>query len=196
MGCQILRPAGNGKGDRSLQKTGLTASVDRGAAFAQFFSHRAMLRAYLRAILRDGDLVEDTLSDVSVELARCWNAYDVTMPFGPWARGVARRLALKKLQRLHRHQSPMPDDVLDSLGAAMDQQTERLAFEHRKQQLIACLERLTRRNRELVSLRYFEDLSVAAISARQQRSAGAIYTALSRVHAALLVCMKRAEGRG
>jgi RNA polymerase sigma-70 factor (ECF subfamily) len=173
----------------------LTRAVDRDAAFAQFSNHRAMLRAYLRAILSDADLVEDTLSDVSVEIARCWAAYDPTLPFGPWARGVARRLALKKLHRLQRRESPVPYDVIEALGTAMDEQGDRLTAEGRKQQLVKCLERLTRRSRELVSLRYFQDLPVESISIHQQRSPGAIYTALSRIHAALLECMRKAERR-
>jgi len=64
------------------------------AAFSHFFTHRAMVRAYLQAMLRDGDLVDDTLSDTAVEVARCWDSYDRSLPFGPWVRGMARRLAM------------------------------------------------------------------------------------------------------
>jgi RNA polymerase sigma-70 factor (ECF subfamily) len=163
------------------------------APFTHFFTHRAMVRAYLHAILHDGDLVEDTLSDVAVEVARCWDVYDPAMPFGPWVRGIARRLALKRLRRHRRLALGLPDDVLESLGAAMDQLGDGMALDAQKRQLRQCLEGLSERNRELVRLRYFEDQRLDAIAARSKRTLGALYVAFSRIHAALLRCMEQAK---
>jgi RNA polymerase sigma-70 factor, ECF subfamily len=165
------------------------------AAFTTFFSHRAMLRAFLQAMLRDRDLVEDTLSDTAVEVARCWEAYDPALPFGPWARGMARRLALKRLRGRRRVELGLPDDVLDALGAAMDQISDRVSLEAQKEQLRRCLESLSGRNRELVRLRYFEEQRFEAIAVEAHRSLGALYTAFSRIHAALLRCMEKAFAR-
>jgi RNA polymerase sigma-70 factor, ECF subfamily len=164
------------------------------AAFTHFFSHRAMLRAYLQAMLRDTDLVDDTLSDTAVEVARCWEAYDPSLPFGPWVRGMARRLALKRLRGRRRVQLGLPDDVLDSLGAAMDQLGESISQDGRKEQLRRCLESLSGRNRDLVRMRYFEEQRFEAIAGQSRRSLGALYTAFSRIHAALLRCMEKARG--
>jgi RNA polymerase sigma-70 factor (ECF subfamily) len=165
------------------------------AAFTHFFTHRAMLRAYLQAMLRDGDLVDDTLSDVAVEVARCWDTYDSTLPFGPWVRGMARRLALKRLRGRRRLQLGLPDDVLESLGEAMDQLGDSVGLDAQKQQLRLCLEKLSAPNRELVRLRYFEEQRLETIATRAQRSIGALYTAFSRIHAALLQCMEKAWAR-
>jgi RNA polymerase sigma-70 factor (ECF subfamily) len=163
------------------------------AAFTHFFTHRAMLRGYLHAMLRDRDLVDDTLSDTAVEVARCWESYDPAFPFGPWVRGVARRLALKRLRGRRRVELGLPDDVLDSLGAAMDEIGDRASLEAQKQQLQRCLEGLTKSNRELVRQRYFEEQRLESIAARSQRSLGALYTAFSRIHSALLRCMEKAS---
>jgi RNA polymerase sigma-70 factor (ECF subfamily) len=165
------------------------------AAFTQFFTHRAMVRAYLQAMLRDGDLVDDTLSDTAVEVARCWDSYDPSLPFGPWVRGMARRLALKRLRGRRRVELGLPDDVLDALGAAMDQINDRFSLETQKVQLRRCLEGLSGRNRELVRLRYFEEQRLESIAGQSQRSLGALYTAFSRIHAALLRCMEKAGAR-
>jgi len=166
---------------------------DHQAAFAHFFTHRAMLRAYLQAMLRDADLVDDTLSDTAVEVARCWDVYDPALPFGPWVRGIARRLALKRLRGRRRVEVGLPEDVLESLGAAMDQLGDRVALDGQKRQLRRCLEGLSGRNRELVRLRYFEEQRLDAIAERSQRSLGALYVAFSRIHAALLRCMEKAD---
>ena len=164
-------------------------------AFTHFFTHRAMLRAYLQAMLRDGDLVDDTLSDTAVEVARCWDAYDPALPFGPWVRGMARRLALKRLRGRRRVELGLPEDVLDSLGAAMDQISDRVSLDTQKHQLRHCLEQLSGRNRELIRMRYFEEQRFEAIAGQSRRSVGALYTAFSRIHAALLRCMEKATER-
>jgi RNA polymerase sigma-70 factor (ECF subfamily) len=152
------------------------------AAFTHFFTHRAMLRGYLHAMLRDRDLVDDTLSDTAVEVARCWESYDPAFPFGPWVRGVARRLALKRLRGRRRVELGLPDEIGD-----------RASLEAQKQQLQRCLEGLTKSNRELVRQRYFEEQRLESIAARSQRSLGALYTAFSRIHSALLRCMEKAS---
>ena len=166
---------------------------DREGAFAQFLAHRAMLRAYLRALVRDEGLLDDVLSEVAVEIARSWDRYDRSMPFGPWSRGVARHVAWKRLERQQRREVALPDDVLESLGAAMDQIRASDDFEDRKRRLHHCLGMLNDRSRSLVELRYFEGLSLEEIGRRAGRSRGALYTAFSRLHAALLRCMAQSE---
>ena len=164
------------------------------AAFGHFFTHRAMLRAYLRAFIREADLVDDVLSDVAVEVARSWDNYDRSLPFGPWVRGVARRVALRRLHQRQRAEVMLPDDVLESLGLVMDEMPEPTGhMDEQRERLRRCLERLTPRNRELVQLRYFGELNVDTIAQRVRRSAGALYTAFSRIHAALLRCMERRQ---
>src|SRR4051794_10856451 len=150
---------------------------DREEAFARFFTHRAMLRANLYAIVRDPELAEDVLSDVAVETARAWDSYNRALPFGPWVRGIARRVALKRLRTRSRAAVSLPEDVLESLGSAMDEMGDALVMEAQKRQLQGCLERLNERNRELVRLRYYEEIQLETIAQRSGRSVGALYTA-------------------
>jgi RNA polymerase sigma-70 factor (ECF subfamily) len=171
----------------------IAAVPDHDGAFATFFAHRNMLRAYLLAMLRDAEMADDVLSDVAVATAHSWRGYDRTLPFGPWARGIARRVALKRLRKLSRAEVMLPDDVLDSLGAAMDEMGEALAMEAQKRQLRECLQQLSARNRELVRLRYHEETSFELMAQRLGRSLGALYTAFSRIHASLLACLQKAD---
>ncbi len=182
------------RGSTRLSKPVAMQEAVSEAAFSHFFTHRAMLRAYLRAFIRDKDLVDDVLSDVAVEVARSWDNYDRRLAFGPWVRGVARRVGLKRLHQRQRAEVTLPADVLESLGAVMDELSrEPGGFDEQRERLGRCLERLTPRNRELVQLRYFGELKVEAIAARLRRSTGALYTAFSRIHAALLRCMEHGQ---
>jgi RNA polymerase sigma-70 factor, ECF subfamily len=166
------------------------------AAFTHFFAHRPMLRAFVYAMTRDHSLVDDILSDVAVEVARHWDAYDPARPFGPWVRGIARRVALKALSRRGRWELGFPDDVLESLGTAMDELCDQMEIVSQQRRLQRCLDRLTPRSRELVRLRYFDEQPLAAIAARVDRTIGALYTAYSRIHEALLRCMEITEEEG
>jgi hypothetical protein len=56
----------------------------------------------VHAIVRDPFLAEDTFSDVTLEIARSWDRFDPTRPFEPWARGLARRVALANLRKHNR----------------------------------------------------------------------------------------------
>ena len=163
-------------------------------AFEQFFAHRPMLRAYIFAIARDSTFVDDVLSDVAVEVARSWHSYDPSLPFAPWVRVIARRVTQKKLARRRRWEVGFPDDLLESLGAARDEASPENGIEGQTHQLHSCIDSLPPRTQELVRLRYFEELDLDVIARKVGRTMGALYTAYSRIHAALLRCMERAAG--
>jgi RNA polymerase sigma-70 factor (ECF subfamily) len=161
-------------------------------AFRRVIANRTMLRAYVYAIVRDQELAEDALSDVAVEIARSWGSYDPSRPFAPWARGVARRVALANLRRRRAGPVLLKDEALDAVGAEIDGMGDEARLETRKDLLRGCLEGLSETNRSLVRMRYFEDRSYAEISRAVKRSVAALYMAFSRIHAALFECI---EGR-
>lgn len=165
----------------------------RDHAFSRVFAHRSMLHAYIAAIVRDPALVEDTLSDVVIEIVHSWERYDPALPFPNWARGVARRVALTNLRKRGRAEIGLPEQTLEAFGAALDGLGDQTALEARKERLRHCLEKLTQSSRDLVQLRYFDELAPDAIATRVGRSVGAVYTAFSRIHAALLRCLQEGE---
>src|SRR4051812_32402992 len=86
-------------------------------AFLSVLAHRTMLKAYILAIVRDTHLAEDTLSDATLAIVHSWNRFDKDQPFAPWARGIARRVALANLRKFRRPMVEVDDDVLELLGA-------------------------------------------------------------------------------
>jgi len=162
-------------------------------AFSRVFACRSMLHAYISALVRDPALLEDTLSDVVIQIVRSYDRYDTALPFPNWARGVARRVALANLRKRERAEVTLPEEALEAFGAALDRLGDQSALESRKARLRECLDILTPGNRDLIQLRYFEELGPEAIAARVARSVGAIYTAFSRIHAALLRCLQHKE---
>jgi len=163
------------------------------AAFAQIFAHRAMLRAFVHAVVRDPAIVEDVLSEAALAIATSYPKYDPALPFPPWARTITYRVAIDHLRKRGRVEIALPTEVLDYIGADFDSQANQARLDHRKELLRACLEKLNPRYRQLVALRYFEHLQPEIIAAKVNRSLSALYTVYSRIHTALHRCVSESE---
>ena len=160
-------------------------------AFRCVIRHRSMLMAYVRAIVQDPELAEDTLGDVSVAIARHWGRFDKSKPFGPWARGVARRVALTNLRKHRKRPVLLDSDVLEAVGTELDAYADQAEAEWRKQALDHCLEKLTDFNRLLVRLRYSENRPMREIARVVNWSVDSLYVAFSRIHKALRECVRK-----
>lgn len=163
-------------------------------AFRQVVAHWTMLNAYVRSIVRDVDLAEDTFSDVAIAIARSWDSYDPSRPFGPWARGIARRVALEKLSKRPGRPVLLDDDALEALGAEIETLGAEAPDEPRLEALNRCTEKLPEGSRRLVRLRYFENRSYREIARTVQWSIDALYVAFSRIHKALSDCVQKRVG--
>ena len=150
-------------------------------AFLRVLAHRTMLKIHILCIVRDSHLAEDTLSDATLAIVRSWHTYDPAKPFEPWARGVARNVALANLRKHQRATVLLDETVLEALGCAFDAGGGEAELEGKKQRLRDCLAKLPNRSRELVQWRYFEDISYTDIALRTRRTVSALYMAFSRI---------------
>ncbi len=160
-------------------------------AFRQVLANRTVILVCVRAIVRDPHLVEDTLSDVTMEIVRSWDKFDQSRPFAPWARGVARRVALTNLRKAGRMIATLDDEVIELLGADLDARGGESRFEQYKERLNKCLSKLSDNARRLVVARYFDDRTYDELAATEKRSNGALYVAFTRIHQSLARCLKR-----
>jgi RNA polymerase sigma-70 factor (ECF subfamily) len=46
-------------------------------------------------------------------------------------------------------------------------------------------------HRQLVTLRYYEDMDIDGVAARIRSTSGAVYRALSRIRMSLMICMEK-----
>lgn len=143
--------------------------------------------AYLAAVL-PGPQADDVLQNVAVALLRKLPEYDPARPFLPWAVGVARFEALA--HRRDAARAPLLEDprILEQLEAAAADEPADPAV---RGALRACLEQVTGRARELLRLRYEEELSPLAIAERLGTSSGSVRVTLTRVRSSLLACIER-----
>jgi RNA polymerase sigma-70 factor (ECF subfamily) len=177
--------------DPDSRAAGPAAQAPYEEAFRRVLAHRTMLKAYVQAIVRDPLLAEDTFSDLTLEIARCWGTFDQNRPFENWARGVARRVALTNLRKQTKQPTSLSEEVLEAVGLELETFGSEVQLETRKEALQRCVQKLSTANRELVRWRYFENRSYEEVAERSGRSMGALYVVFTRIHQALGRCIER-----
>jgi RNA polymerase sigma-70 factor, ECF subfamily len=164
----------------------------REQAFQAVLANRTMLKAYVRAMVFDPVLAEDAFSDAMLEIVRCWERYDQSRPFPPWARGVARRVALLNLREQKRQLPILLDErVLEVIAEEIDEAGQEWELARRKTALRQCLRRLSGKNQKLIRLRYFQEQSYSEMAQAVGRTVGALYVLFCRLEKVLLRCVER-----
>ena len=162
-------------------------------AVALLLSHRAMLLGYVVSIVRDPDLAEDVFQNVAVVVLDKAGAVARDEDFPAWARRVARLESLTALRKRKRAPELLDHSVLEMLEGHWSA-TETAPAPARKA-LRECVERLSPYARQLIHMRYVEDLSALAVAERLNRSPNTIYVALSRTYRHLAGCVQRRLAR-
>ena len=160
-------------------------------AFRMVMESRTMLLSYVRAIVRDSHLAEDTLQDTAVQIVKMWHKYDQARPFALWARGIARRVALANLRKAGRQPAILDTAILDAVACRVEQQGSQAYWDQQKELLQQCLKRLPQKQRRLVELRYHGNHDYNEIALILKRSVDSLYTAFSRIHKALHDCIRK-----
>ena len=158
--------------------------------------HQGWLRAYVRTLGVAAGAVDDVAQEVFLVAYRRFADYDPARPFAAWLKGIAKLLAAnerRRDQRRGRLLDPALADALAAVDEAADGQPDGADdIAMAVSGLRACLERLPQRSRELLRLRYEEDLDAAALGERLGREPNAVRQALFRVRELLRRCV---EGR-
>ncbi len=156
---------------------------------------QSIVSAYITANVIDLHHAEDLIQDVAKTVAERFDTFDRARPFTPWALGIARNRLLKYYRTQARDRMVLSEPALARFGDAMQQLED--VTEDRRHALRACLKQIKGRSREVLDLRYGEDMKVKEIGQRLGVSASTVSVMLHRVRRALDECIRRtlsAEG--
>ena len=109
-------------------------------------------------------------------------------PLAQWARGVAANKILHAIRHQKRVPVAMEPESIEAILSAF----ERIASQSndRKDALAECLERLSDRSRNLLAMKYEQDLRAEEIGRRIQQETNAVHQSLSRIRAKLADCIR------
>ena len=145
------------------------------------------LAAYISAMVPDYHTAEDVLQECASVLLEKFSQYDSSRPFLPWAIGVARTEVLSRRRRYQIERLVFDEPALDNIAQSYEQfGTE---IDDRVEALRHCARKAQGRSRELLDMRYGENLKPREIAKRIGSNPHATTVALARIRAALRACM-------
>ena len=167
--------------------------------------HQDKVFNYIRAIISDYELANDVFQDtfVKVIMAIRNGHYNESGQFGAWLLRVARNLMLDKFRSLRTPgRNVMSHEMVDSDGDVLDlfnnkdlcepNIESRMLVEQSYDDVRMMIERLPEAQREVVRMRYFEDMSFKEIA---QATGVSINTSLGRMRYAIINLRRMATHR-
>jgi RNA polymerase sigma-70 factor (ECF subfamily) len=153
--------------------------------------HADMLTVYLRSALGNVPEVEDLFQDAMVVAWRRIDDFDQTRPFGPWLRGIAKKL----VQAHYRKQvlRPRIDATLERIEARITQLSSRPGdtWQEKLELLQGCVQKLPDTYQTVVVARYLRGQAIKQLAESLGLSTAAVKKRLQRARAWVLDCMER-----
>lgn len=179
------RPAG-GRARRSDAELAAAAADGDAVAFDLLFDrHRATVERAAAQILGDRSEAQDAVQLTFLKIWRAVERFDVSRPFGPWARTIARRVAIDLSRNRGRR------DQLEPLLAEDERSAEStFALAARRLDVRRAVARLPEAEQEVVVLTFFGELThqeaaawlsipVGTVKSRSHRAQRALRAALA-----------------
>ena len=170
------------------------AEADRTTAFLELLTtHERALSIYVHSLVPRDSAAEDILQQTKLLLWKHFDDFQIGTHFLAWARKTAFHQILTHRRQKKREHLPLDEVALEALGMAVTQLAGDVSL--RQEALRTCLARLPKEHRQLVQMRYYEDLEIEQVADKLRRTAGAVYRALSRVRMSLMECVERQVAR-
>ena len=144
---------------------------------------------YLREVETAKELTQETFVRVYTSSSR----FDVRRKFRPWVLCIARNLCLNELKRkkavtmetLEEYASAARDESGEVFRFSGDAPDEAVILRERRELLMRAVDKLNDESRELIALRFFEQMSAKEIAEIIGSTEGAVRTRLHRLLGAL-----------
>jgi RNA polymerase sigma-70 factor (ECF subfamily) len=151
--------------------------------------HERLLGAYVMTMVPHPQDAADILQEAKVVMWRNFSKFELGTNFGAWMRKIAFHQVLAFRKRKHRDRLDFSDEFLEAVAGEVEQSADRL--DSREQALRDCVAKLPADHRDVLHLRYHEELELDAMAARLGRTVGALYRLLSRVRQVLHECVSK-----
>ena len=152
--------------------------------------HADRLMAYLRAISLDASAADDLFQETMLRAWRRLDTYDRTRPFGPWLRGIARRVALETA----RDRLLIADEhVLDAVERHADRfdGPQGTDFRERLGTLQACVQALAEPYATTIDLAYRAGQPLEQVAEHMQENIETVKKRVQRARAMIAECLHR-----
>jgi RNA polymerase sigma-70 factor (ECF subfamily) len=157
---------------------------------ALLLESESALRAFVAGALATVEDRADLFQEIVMVLWRCFDRYDSSRPFRPWALGVALRRTKEERRRRQRLPGCLTPENLERLAAALERPSVSAPAQE-EEALTECLKLLPPQSARLMQRRYYEDAGIDALAAETGQSPAAVYQTLSRTRQRLAQCIRQ-----
>jgi RNA polymerase sigma-70 factor (ECF subfamily) len=164
------------------------AELDFNEIVSETQSH---LRAYIAGMGVPRHDVDDIAQDVYVELYRFLHRMPPEVTPKQWLKGIARNLCFNYFRRNSRRNRLQREALVELILRAEEDGEPPLAEGPVRAALDACYEKLPTDSRQMLNLKYEQELPSQTIAERLQSSSEAIRIALFRIRNTLRECISR-----
>lgn len=155
--------------------------------------HERLLGAYVMTMVPHAQDAADILQETKVVMWRNFSKFELGTNFGAWMRKIAFHQVLAFRKRKHRDRLDFSEEFLEAVAGEVEQSADHL--DSREKALQGCIAKLPEDHRDVLHLRYHEELELDAMAARLGRTVGALYRLLSRVRQVLHDCVSKTLSR-
>jgi RNA polymerase sigma-70 factor (ECF subfamily) len=167
-----------------------TDNSDGTSDFVQLITeYQPRLYGYILALAGNPDAANDVLQDVNIVLWKQSAQFTLGSNFKAWSFRIAHFQYMAYRQKRLRDKVLFSNELISTLATEAKRVDE--LYEQRKVMLERCLELMPERSREVIRLRYADDLNVEQMSEKLRRNSNAIYQILFRARRWLIECVRQ-----
>ena len=169
----------------------LASSNARAAMEAVIQKYRDPLYFHARYIVKDHQEAYDVVQEVFIKAMREARIFDEEFKIKAWLFRVTSNLCFNQV-RNRKRRGAILDSMVKPEAFSADQMDAVFAGEQREE-MSSALEQLSDDHRDILVLRYYDDLSYAEIAEVLQVKLGTVMSRLSRARMRLLTVMEESE---
>jgi RNA polymerase sigma-70 factor (ECF subfamily) len=165
------------------------AAGDMAALRALYLAHADAVQRFVRTRLRDEFEVADIVQDTMLSVWRGAAGFEQRSTVRAWMLTLARNKVIDHLRKQARLSVAEPDETVPT----EDPDAEAvIAAAEDTRRVRACIETLSERQRAVVHLAFYEDLSYSEIAAIEKVPEGTVKTRIFHAKKLLMRCLSRA----
>lgn len=175
--------------------TGASATEKSKQFLRLFLQNERRLYAYVLTLLPNRADADDMLQEASLVMWDKFDPHDPPIDFAAWACRIAYFKILDLYKRSKRSRIWFSQAMLERVAETAIEQAGALQLDARRDALATCVDKLTQRDRELLSRRFADGATTRTTSEQVGRSVEAVYKALAKLRQTLFDCVQRTLAR-
>ncbi|AQQ09317.1 RNA polymerase sigma factor [Sedimentisphaera cyanobacteriorum] len=154
--------------------------------------HEKRVYAFILSLVSNSNDADDIMQEVTTVMWKKFPNYKETMNFRSWAMTIAKYQVLSFYKKNKNRKVRFSSDLLDLIE---QDYCSREPVDEQSELLELCIKELKTQDRDIIRLRYEDNLTLKSIGAKISKSARAAHYALARIHKLLMNCVNRKKAR-